>query len=232
MWHQTRDWFSRRKDTILIPVKQLLYVQLHQIQAQYGWSLAHPLVWVWLLGRLAQLALRWLRARVALRGAASCGRLVFTNGPLDVNTQGQLHIGERVRFWSTITPVHLRVAAGAILRIGHDCYINGAIISATRDIHIGNGVFLAPGCIIADAPDWRESHPAGQAIHIADHAWLATRCIILPGVHIGTHAVVGVGAVVTADVPPYAVVGGVPAKIIRYLDAPPGTNSLPNEPTD
>lgn len=213
-------------------MKQLLHVQLRQIQAQYGWSLAHPLTWVWLLGRLGALALRWLRARVALLGAASCGRLVFTNGPLNVHNQGQLHIGERVRFWSTIAPVHLRVAAGATLRIGHDCYINGAIVSATRDIHIGDGVFLAPGCIIADAPDWREPHADAQAIHIADHAWLATRCIILPGVRVGAHAVVGVGAVVTTDVPPYAIVGGVPAKIIRYLDAQPGTKSLPDGSID
>jgi maltose O-acetyltransferase len=168
--------------------------------------------------RVAALALRWLRAKVALRSARTCGRLVFTNGPLQVHNRGLLHVGERVRFWSTIAPVQLRIGQGASLRIGHDCYINGAIIVATHHVHIADGVFVAPGCIIADTPNWRTGHSTGQAIHIADHAWLATRCIIMPGVRVGAHAVVGVGAVVTTDVPPYAIVAGVPAKIIRYLD--------------
>ena len=46
--------------------------------------------------------------------------------------------------------------------------------------------------------------------------WIGRRAIILQGVHIGTGAVVGAGAVVTKDIPPYAVVAGCPAKIIKY----------------
>jgi acetyltransferase-like isoleucine patch superfamily enzyme len=44
---------------------------------------------------------------------------------------------------------------------------------------------------------------------------IGTNAVILPGVHIGAHAIVGAGAVVTHDVPEYAVVGGVPARILR-----------------
>ena len=52
--------------------------------------------------------------------------------------------------------------------------------------------------------------------YIGDDVWIGSRAIILQGVHVGTGAVVGAGAVVTKDVPPYAVVAGCPAKILRY----------------
>ena len=54
-------------------------------------------------------------------------------------------------------------------------------------------------------------------VHIKEGAWLASRCIILGGVTIGRHAVVCAGAVVTKDVPDYAMVAGVPARVIKYI---------------
>ncbi len=53
-------------------------------------------------------------------------------------------------------------------------------------------------------------------IVVDDDVWLGCGAIVLSGVHIGQGAVVAAGAVVTKDVPPYAIVGGVPAKVIRY----------------
>jgi acetyltransferase-like isoleucine patch superfamily enzyme len=53
---------------------------------------------------------------------------------------------------------------------------------------------------------------------IEDFVWLGARVTILPGVRIGEGAIVQMGAVVTKDVPPYAVVGGSPAKILKYRD--------------
>ncbi|MCX7955692.1 MAG: hypothetical protein N2593_01105 [Patescibacteria group bacterium] len=53
-----------------------------------------------------------------------------------------------------------------------------------------------------------------NSIFIDDYCFIGPRAIILPGVKIGKGAVVAAGAVVTKDIPPYAIVGGVPAKII------------------
>nr|WP_255325834.1 MULTISPECIES: DapH/DapD/GlmU-related protein [Veillonella] len=55
-------------------------------------------------------------------------------------------------------------------------------------------------------------------VTIGKNAWIGMNVTICPGVTIGDYAVVGAGAVVTKDVPDYAVVAGVPAKIIKYQD--------------
>ena len=63
--------------------------------------------------------------------------------------------------------------------------------------------------------DTRSFVPAGDTI-IGDGCWIGSRAMIMQGVELGEGAVVATGAVVTKDVPPYTVVGGVPAKIIKY----------------
>ena len=62
-----------------------------------------------------------------------------------------------------------------------------------------------------NADDFETTH---APVTIEDHAWIASRVTILPGVTIGRGAVVAAGAVVTKDVPPLAIAGGVPAKVI------------------
>lgn len=54
----------------------------------------------------------------------------------------------------------------------------------------------------------------GAAVEVGDFAWVSFRAIILPGVRIGTGAIVAAGAVVTSDVPEWTIVGGIPAKVI------------------
>lgn len=55
-----------------------------------------------------------------------------------------------------------------------------------------------------------------KKVTIGNDVWIGAHAVILPGVKIGNGAIIGAGAVVTKDVPPYAIVGGVPAKVIRY----------------
>lgn len=200
---------------------KLLQKQLQTIQEEKELGKGNPLLYVWLILRLMQLAKHWLSARWVLRNSNSLGRLVFAKGYLKANIRGNLKIGEYVRFWSNIHPTHLLVSATAKLDIGSNCFINGALIAAYKNIQIGSGVYIAPMAQISDSyafglPSASDSEQVATII-IEDNAWIATRAIILPGVRIGKGAVVGVGAVVSNDVPAFAIVGGVPAKIIRIL---------------
>lgn len=70
--------------------------------------------------------------------------------------------------------------------------------------------------IVNKDSDFREYEP----IIIGNDVWIGTRAIIMDGIHIGNGAVIAAGAVVTKDIPDYAIVGGVPAKIIKYRDNP------------
>lgn len=80
--------------------------------------------------------------------------------------------------------------------------------------------------IAYDAIIWTLNHdynamhyaPKGASVYIGDYAWICCRSIIFPGTTIGEGAIVTSGAVVTKDVPPYAIVGGVPARIIGYRE--------------
>lgn len=111
---------------------------------------------------------------------------------------------------------------GNRVTFGENVFINhSAILSASGGIEFGDGVMVAPGVRIATINhDMNERHTVytyGRVV-VGRNAWIGMNVTICPGVTIGECAVVGAGAVVTKDVPDYAVVAGVPAKIIRYLD--------------
>lgn len=61
-----------------------------------------------------------------------------------------------------------------------------------------------------------DSNLKSKRTTIGNDVWIGCNCVIISGVSIGNGAIVGAGAVVTSDVPPFAIVGGVPAKVIRY----------------
>ena len=94
---------------------------------------------------------------------------------------------------------------------------NGAILDGRLGITIGRNVNFSTGVWIWTvqhdyrSPDFGDQ---GGAVTIGDYAWISCPAVILPGVSIGEGAVVAAGAIVTKDVPPYAVVGGVPARIL------------------
>lgn len=69
-----------------------------------------------------------------------------------------------------------------------------------------------------DIPMRLQGDSVSKPVVIGDDVWIGARSIILKGVHIGKGAVIAAGAVVTKDVPEYAIVGGVPAKVIKYRE--------------
>lgn len=111
---------------------------------------------------------------------------------------------------------------GNRVKFGKGVFINhSAILSASGGIEFEDGIMAAPGLKIAtinhDMYDRHLTYTYGKVI-VKKNAWLGLNVAICPGVTIGKYAVVAAGAVVTKDEPDYAVVGGVPAKVIKMLD--------------
>ncbi|RJP85623.1 MAG: acyltransferase [Desulfobacteraceae bacterium] len=107
-------------------------------------------------------------------------------------------------------PRQLKVGENSI--VGHR-----SILDARRGLTIGENVNLSTGVWIWTLEhDYQDPHfgTKGGEVLIKDYAWVSCRTVILPGITIGKCAVVAAGAVVTKDVPDYAIVGGVPAKVI------------------
>jgi acetyltransferase-like isoleucine patch superfamily enzyme len=183
---------------------------------------------------LAGLAWLWLTSRWKLRRCTSAGARVLVAGRLIVCNDGALHLGERVRIRGTHVPVELATLCGGTLRIGDRTFINsGVSICAQRSVTIGEGCAIGNYTLIMDTDfhaveDYRKQGEA-EPVVIEEGVWLAARVTVLKGVRIGRGAVVAAGAVVTRDVPPHTLVGGVPARVIRSLD--PGAEQEPVDTT-
>ncbi len=115
-----------------------------------------------------------------------------------------------------------------VVSIGDRCLIGrGSGIVGHFSIEIGNDVWTGHNVYITDQNHGYEdvSRPISQqsqaerAVKIGDGSWLGYGSVVLPGVTIGKHVVVGANSVVTHDIPDYSVAVGVPAKVIkRFVD--------------
>ena len=93
------------------------------------------------------------------------------------------------------------------------------------EVTIGSDVMMGTNCIIysrnhafarLDIPMWQQGFSNSKPVIIGNDVWIGGRVTILPGVNIGNGAIIGAASVVTKDVPSYAIVGGNPARIIKY----------------
>lgn len=125
---------------------------------------------------------------------------------------------------------------GANIQIGERTFIGGSSIISAEKVIVGDDVLISWGCTVVDhnshAFSWRDrsndvtdwmdgkkdwTHVECKAVAIRSKAWIGFNVIILKGVTIGEGAIVGAGSVVTKDVPPYTIVGGNPARVIREI---------------
>jgi acetyltransferase-like isoleucine patch superfamily enzyme len=113
---------------------------------------------------------------------------------------------------------------GKNITVGKNVFINsGCRFQDQGGICIGDGALIGHCVIFATLnhgllPDKRQDlHPA--SIVIGKNVWIGANATILPGVAIGDNAIVAAGAVVTREVPRNAIVAGIPAKIVRHIDA-------------
>lgn len=119
----------------------------------------------------------------------------------------RMNIGRKCRFSN-----HIMI--GDRSSIGDYAYITGELV-------IGDYVLIAPQCVflgldhVFDEETLEHKGSESKPIIIKDHAWIGYGAKVLAGITIGEYSIVGAGAVVTKDVDPYSIVGGVPAKLIR-----------------
>ena len=112
---------------------------------------------------------------------------------------------------------------GKNIQFGQNVFVNsGCHFQDQGGIKIGDGVLIGHNVVLAtinhdlDPAQNRKNHYA--PITIGNHVWIGSNATILSGVTIGDWAVVAAGAVVTRDVPPRTIVGGVPANVIKTID--------------
>jgi len=185
---------------------------------------------------LAQLA----TAPFFLRKCDRVGRRPRTLCAPRIVNEGHIEIGDDVVLLSRWCPVEIVTSPHGRIEIGNDVHINYAtLISAQHKVRLGNRVQIGQYVIISDteAPAGSQVGPGeARPIEIGDDVWLAGRVTVLPGVKIGTGAVVTAGSLVCSDLPPRVVAGGVPARVLRQLEgaeapaSPTARKELPTLP--
>ncbi len=147
-----------------------------------------------------------LSIRLGTNGRLVVGANCVLDRYLTVESNGEVVLGDR-----TILGHHVTLAAHDSVRIGQDCLIAELVSIRDHDHR-----FTDPG-----RPIRIQGRQVSQ-VHIGDDVWIGSKATITRGVVIGAHAVVGANSVVTSDVPAWAIVGGIPARVLRYRDGAPG----------
>jgi acetyltransferase-like isoleucine patch superfamily enzyme len=175
-------------------------------------------------------ALPWNRARIhrelARRGAFA--RWPLHGDVVEMFADGRLEIGEH----TLLEPdVWLTAPAPGRIRIGSGSFLNlGVMVAAIELVEIGDHCMLANGCFVSDASHrfddpslpvpWQGFTSKGPT-RIGDNCWLGAHVVVTSGVTIGERCVIGANSVVTADVPPFSIAAGTPARVLRRVEYPP-----------
>jgi acetyltransferase-like isoleucine patch superfamily enzyme len=168
------------------------------------------------------LLFRTLRCRRALRRWG----IKFSNSLADFPSETVLDMEENVSLGAVKFGFrHLSIGAHSYLRSG------GELMNVSR---IGRFCSVANGAILGHNKghtlDWVTTHPfafgpppwpRGSPARIGHDVWIGRDAVIFEGVSVGTGAAIAMRAVVTKDVPPYAIVAGVPARVVKYRFPPP-----------
>jgi galactoside O-acetyltransferase len=151
-----------------------------------------------------------------------CGTHVYIYTGVTIMGANNIELGNHI---SLMARSYLYAINDGFMRIGNRLSANTNVLIDASDkgeIIIGNDVIIGPNVVIrasnhvydrVDIPIREQGHSGGKIV-IEDDVWIAANAVVLPDVVIGKGAVVAAGAVVTSDVPPYQIVGGVPAKKI------------------
>jgi acetyltransferase-like isoleucine patch superfamily enzyme len=148
---------------------------------------------------------RGLQIQIAKRGRVRFGRFVWIGD----GTKIRCHEGEVIIGDKTVLGQECTISAYKQVRIGEQC----VIADRAMFIDFDHGIVEVEQTI-------REQGIYKRDVDVGSNVWIGYGACVLRGVQVGDNAVIGTNAVVTADVPANAVVGGIPAKVIRMREAP------------
>lgn len=152
----------------------------------------------------------------------------FIHPTAEVSSDADLESGVKIWNW---TKVRERARVGAGTQVGQCCFVDVGVqigagcrvqngVSVYRGVTLGDRVFVGPNATFtndlvprADSDDWEVTPTV-----VEDGASIGANATVVCGTTIGIRAVVAAGAVVTQDVPPYALVAGVPARVVAQVD--------------
>ena len=171
-------------------------------------------------------------AQRRLHGFGALGEASFVRPPYTITSARRIFIGDRTVIGPnallSVVSEHLGERYDPSLRIGDDTSVGqNFVVSCLRDVSIGSRVLISSNVFVGDSMH-RYDDPARAVIEqpmrdcgsarVGDGAFIGIGAIIMPGISVGCHAVVGAGAIVTEDVPDHCVVAGNPARIIKRYD--------------
>jgi acetyltransferase-like isoleucine patch superfamily enzyme len=180
-------------------------------------------------GRMASLVSRIvdfchiLNAQVRFLGRVKAPFSVRLQGRVHLSGSGEVILGEGVSLNGTVVPVELITYASGRIEIGSHTFINyGSSIAARASVKIGSYCHIGHYFFVMDNDQhdvvrhWQL--PPSEPVVIEDDVWIGSKVVILPGVRIGSRAVIGAGSIVTKDIPPRCVAAGNPARVLRHLE--------------
>jgi acetyltransferase-like isoleucine patch superfamily enzyme len=148
---------------------------------------------------------RGLQIQIGKRGRVRFGRFVWIGD----GTKIRCHEGEVIIGDKTVLGQECTISAYKHVRIGEQC----VIADRAMFIDFDHGIVEVERTI-------REQGIYKRDVDVGSNVWIGYGACVLRGVQVGDNAVIGTNAVVTADVPANAVVGGIPAKVIRMREPP------------
>ncbi|MDQ6806704.1 MAG: acyltransferase [Actinomycetota bacterium] len=172
-------------------------------------------------------SLPWNRTRIhwELMRREAFARWPLHGNVLEALRDGRLEIGPHTLMepdvWITApVPARIRIGSGVFLNVG-------VMVAGLELVEIGDHCMLANGCLVTDANHrfddpgrpvpWQGFTTKGPT-RIGDNVWCGAHVVVTSGVTIGERSVIGANSVVSADIPPFSIAAGAPARVLRTIE--------------